>query len=146
MPTAAKLVAALAFAAVAFAAATAYVPRLPEGTQATWFPPLSALIGALTGWMVMGPLAGRGWGASAGYGLRTSATVVFWAALLFSIREMVLRSMNKRYDGPMEAVVGTFDIMLDYGARMLDARVLGVLVAGGILGGLAAEVAARRWR
>ncbi len=147
MPTAARLVAALAFAVVAFAAARAYVPLLPEGTQVRLFAPVAALIGAATGWWVMGPLAGRGWGAAIGFGMRSAATAVFWAALLFSGREMILRSINRRYGGPMEAVVGTFDIALDY-VRLLvsDPRVPAVLVLGGALGGLMAEVAARRWR
>jgi hypothetical protein len=49
------------------------------------------------------------------------------------------------YDGPMEAVLGVFEIMLDYGRMMLQPDVLGVLAVGGILGGMLAEWAGRRW-
>jgi hypothetical protein len=146
MPTAARLVAALVFAAVSLLAASIYIPLLPEGTQARWFPAVSAAIGALTGWLVMGRLVGRGSTAAMGFGVRTAVTTVFWVGLLFSVREMVLRSMNLRYDGPMEAVTGTFDIALEYGLLLLDPQLLAVLGLGGLLGGLAAELAARRWR
>ncbi|MCC6306562.1 MAG: TrgA family protein [Rhodobacteraceae bacterium] len=146
MPTAAKLVAALVFAAVAFLGASVYVPLLPEGTQARWFAAASAAIGALVGWLVMGPLAGRGLVAAMGYGLRTAATIVFWTGLLFSGREMILRSLNMRYDGPMEAVVGVFDIALDYGRLLADPQILAVLGLGGMVGGIAAELASRRWK
>ncbi len=146
MPTAAKLVAALVFAAVAFLGASVYVPHLPEGTQARWFPAGSAVIGALVGWLVMGPLAGRGLVAAMGYGLRASATIVFWTGLLFSGREMILRSLNMRYDGPMEAVVGIFDIALDYGRLLGDPQILAVLGLGGIVGGIASELSSRRWK
>jgi hypothetical protein len=146
MPTAAKLFAAVVFAAVGFLAAEAYKPGMPEGTQFGLFSLLVAAIGVLCGWRVMGRLAGHGYGAAAGYGLRTSATIVFWALVAFSIYEMILRSMKMRYDGPMEALVGVFDLMLQHGVLVLTLPVLGVLAVGGVLGGWAAEFAGRRWR
>lgn len=146
MPTAAKLFAAVVFAVVGYLAAEAYKPGMPEGTQFGLFSELTAFIGLLCGWMVMGVLAGQGYGRAAGYGLRTSATLVFWALLLFSVYEMILRSMKMRYEGPMEALVGVFDLMLQHGLLVLTVPVLAVLAAGGVLGGWAAEFAGRRWR
>jgi hypothetical protein len=146
MPTAAKLLAALAFALVAFLAAEAFKPLMPEETVFGWFSQICAVFGALCGWMVMGSRAGRGWTTAMGVGLTTSAAVAVVSVFAFSGREMVFRSMNRRYDGPMEAVVGTFDIALDYGWRMADAQVLGILAGGGILAGLITEFAARRWK
>jgi len=146
VPTAAKLVAAVVFAAVAFLAGSVYIPLLPEGTQAGWFAAVCAGFGAVIGWMVMGGLAGRGTTAAMGHGVRTAVTIVFWTGLFFSIREMVLRSMNLRYDGPMEAVIGTFDIAIDYGRLLADPQLLAVLGLGGLAGGLVTEWASRRWR
>jgi len=145
MPTAARLFAAIAFAAIGFMAAEIYKPGLPPETQWGRFTILSALIGLLCGWFVMGRLAGRGMRAAFGSGLRTSANMVFYAMLLFSVYEMVLRSLRKRYDGVFEAVMGTFDIMLAYGAALVRPEPLVVLVLGGMLGGAFAEWAARRW-
>lgn len=145
MPTASRLVAALSFAATAYLAATLYTPALPEGTQATWFPATSAIIGALCGWFVGGPLAGKGYRAAFGLGIRTGVTMVFWVAFAFSLRGMILKSLKKRYDGPTEAVLDIPAQMADYAALMLSVEVLGTLVVGSILAGMLTEWAARRW-
>lgn len=145
MPTAAKLFAALAFAAVGFFAAEAFKPALPEGTQFGFFTEICAALGALCGWRISGALAGKGYYASSGYGVRTSVTIVFWALLGFSIYEMVLRSMKLRYDGPFEAVVAVFDLAYGYLLLMGRSDFLIILVAGGILGGMLTEWASRRW-
>lgn len=146
MPTAAKLFAALAFAAVGFLTAEAFKPLVPEQSQWGNFTVICTVLGAFSGWRVAGPRLGRGWGAAVGVGLSAGVVLLVLAATLFSIREMVLRSMNFRYDGPLEAAVGTFAILLEYAALMGDARFLGTLVAGSILGGLIGEAAGRMWR
>lgn len=145
MPTAAKLVAAVVFAVVAFFAAQAMIPNLPEGTQIGYLREICALLGLIVGWMVMGGLVGKGYVEAAGFGIRTSVTILFWATLGFSIYEMILRSTHMMYDGPMEALLGVFDLMIYYGKMMGDPTFLGTLLVGGIIGGLLAEAAGRRW-
>jgi hypothetical protein len=145
MPTAAKLIAAVAFAIVAFIAAATYVPHMPEGSQIGLFREITAGIGFAVGWFVMGGLVGPGYAEAAASGVRTSVTLVFFALLGFSVLQMVKKSYKMLYDGPMEAVLGVFEIMLDYGRMMLQPDVLGVLAVGGILGGMLAEWAGRRW-
>ena len=71
MPTAAKLIAAVAFAIVALIAAITFVPHMPEGSQIGLFRELTAAIGFIVGWFVMGDLFGKGYGEAAGSGLRT---------------------------------------------------------------------------
>ncbi|MDP2083956.1 MAG: TrgA family protein [Gemmobacter sp.] len=146
MPTAARLFAAAAFAAIGFFAAELYKAGLPPETQFGRFSLISALLGILCGWLVMGRLAGRGMRAALGSGLRTSANMVFYALLVFSVYEMVLRSLRKRYDGVFEAVIGTFDIALVYGAALLRPEPLVILLVGGMAGGMLAEWASRQWR
>lgn len=147
MPTAAKLVAAFAFAAVAFFAAEMFKPAMPPETQFGIFSQVCAFVGLLQGWRVMGRLVGRGWYSSAGSGLRTSVSIVFWCILLYSIREMILNSIKKRYDGVMSALEGTFDILLEFGMLLVSRPdPLIVLAVGGVLGGWLAEAASRRWR
>lgn len=145
MPTGAKLTAALAFAVVAFGAAEAFKPLMPPHTQFGSFSFLCALIGLFTGWKVMGGRVGRGWTNALSVGLTASAVMTFAALFLFSFRETILRSMNRRYDGPLEATVGTFGIMVEYGTVMADPRLLAILLLGGLLGGIVAEAAGRRW-
>lgn len=145
MPTAAKLVAAVMFAAVGFLAAQAYVPSLPEGTQIGFLREICAGLGLVIGWFVMGRLVGKGYVEAVGFGIRTSVTLLFWAVLGFSIYEMILRSTKMMYDGPMEALLGVFDLVIYYGKMMGSPEFIGTLLIGGVLGGIAAEWAGRRW-
>ncbi|MBD3765107.1 MAG: TrgA family protein [Rhodobacterales bacterium] len=145
MPTAAKLVAAIVFALVGWLAADAVARGLSQGTYTGLLREITAVIGLGVGWVVMGPLTGRGYGPAVGTGLRCSATVVFWALLAFASYEMLLRSTRARYDGPMEAVLAVIDLVIDRGQMVLAVPPLAVLVIGGALGGVLAEAAARRW-
>lgn len=146
MPTAAKLFAAIAFLVVGFVSAEAFKPGMPEGTPFGHFSLIVAAIAAINGWMIVGALAGRGYGASAGFGMRTSVTFVFWTVLVFSIYQMVGLAMKMRYDGPMDAIIGIFELMFENGKIALTVPVLVSLGVGGILGGWLAEWASRRWR
>ena len=146
MPTAARLIAAALFALLAYAAAELFKPGMPPETQFGWFAPICALVGLVVGWTVSGALAGRGYRAAAGTGLRSSATIVFWVLLGFSVREMVLRSMRKQFKGVFEAIEGTFDIMLDFGQALLRPEPIVALAVGGIVAGLLTEWGSRRWR
>ena len=64
MPTAPKLFAAIAFGLLAFFAAEALKPYLPEGTPFGFYSEICAAFGVLTGWMMMGKMAGRGYSAA----------------------------------------------------------------------------------
>ncbi|MCB6176676.1 TrgA family protein [Rhodobacter sp. Har01] len=147
MPTAAKLVAALCFAAVGWLAANAHVPALGSNASVGAFREMTALIGLLIGWRVMGNRVGKGMAEAVGSGLLTSMLLVFFALLLFSGYLMIDRSLTSQpYDGPMDAVLGVFELMMEQGRKMLTVGVLGVLILGGMLGGAAAEWARARWR
>jgi hypothetical protein len=146
MPTAAKLAAMLAFAAIGFLAAEAYKPGFETPPAWGLFSPIVALIGAGCGWFVMGGLVGRGYMRSAGSGVRTSATMVFWAILGFSTYQMIIQSTRMMYGGVFEAIEGTFDLMLRNGGILLRVEPIAVLMLGGMLGGMLAEWANRRWR
>ena len=67
------------------------------------------------------------------------------AVLGFSIYEMILRSTKMMYDGPMEALLGVFDLVIYYGKMMGSPEFIATLLIGGVLGGIAAEWAGRRW-
>lgn len=146
MPTATKLVSALIFAFVGLWAALAYVPQLPEGMYVGLFPQIMMVLGFLVGWRGLGRAAGRGYGESVGHGLRTSFLLVFWALFGFSTYTMLLRSTKQIYRAdPGRALLDIPKIMMEYGRLLAAPEVLTALIVGGIVGGLAAEVAARRW-
>lgn len=146
MPTAAKLVAAVLFALISAYAAHVYIPALPEGTQVASFRQITAGIGFLSGWMVMGNLVGKGYGEAIGSGIRTTVTSLFFAVLLFSIAEMLHRTGSMLYKGPIEAILAIFDLALYYGKLMGTTPFLTVLAVGSVLGGVVPEWVGRRWR
>lgn len=146
MPTAAKLVAAVFFAVLSWIVAKLYAQGLPQGTQTGQLGNVAALVGVICGWRVSGSLVGRGYGEAAGNGLRTAVTIGFWVLLIFSIYDMIVLSTKMRYDGPMEALLGTFVILLDYAKLLLKPAVLGTGLIGGMVGGIVTEIASKRWK
>ncbi|MCV2872863.1 TrgA family protein [Defluviimonas sp. WL0050] len=146
MPTAAKLFAAFAFAIVAFFTAEVFKPHMPEGTQFGYFSLVSALIGAICGWKVMGPEAGRGNLMALSSGMKTALFMALVALFVFSTYEMLREAFRPSYSGPMEAVVAIFEFAVDYFVAFLAWDVLIVLFVGGALAGSFSEWAARRWR
>lgn len=145
MPTAAKLIAALAFAIVGAVAAHLFLPTLPEGTPPGLLRQVAAGVGVVCGWVLMGPRVGKGMGDAIGSGILTSAVMLFWVMLIFGIVTMIKRSMRMLYDGPMDAVLGVFELMYDYGKLLAAPATPVALVVGGALAGMLAEAAARRW-
>lgn len=146
MPTMSKLIAAVFFAAVAYLSAVAFRGGMPEGTQFGQFNIICAAIGLISGWRVMGNVAGKGYAKAAGTGVRTSVTFTAWALLVCSVILMVRKAFKQRYgDSPLEAVVDIFSLALENGMLLLRPEVLSVLFLGGILGGLLTEWVKSRW-
>jgi len=146
MPTAAKLFAAVAFAALGFFTAEIFKPHMPPGTQFGLFSFYVALIGLACGWRVLGPEAGRGMVNSANAGLRAALATALVALVIFSTEEMLVRAFRKEYHGPMDAVIGIIGLGVGYVERFLAFDTLLVLFAGGALAGCLSEWASRRWR
>lgn len=146
MPTAAKIVAALAFAVVGWLAANAYVPQMPEGTSVGLLREIVAALGWVLGWFTLGPALGKGYVDALSLGLRTSILVVFWALVGFSTYAMIMRSTRMLYNDAGEALLDIPIQMIQYGKLMGDPVFIGTLIVGGVLGGWAAEFAARRWK
>lgn len=145
-PTAAKLVAAILFAFIGMAAAVLYEPYLPESRREPLFAEATALIGAFVGWWVMGRLVGGSYRQAGRSGVVTSFWLLFWALLVFSLRAMVLKSWDKRYREPAEALSDVVFIGYGYLKLALNLPVLGVLALGGLACGMIVEFIARRWR
>lgn len=146
MPTAAKLVAALLFAALAWFASDALVPSFPEGTDLGAFAYVNAGIAALAGWLVMGRLAGAGYAVAVTSGVRTTAVFVFYALLFHAVYEMLRQSVRMRFDDTFEALQGMIALMGKYGLIVVTSPVaMGILLIGGVAAGLVVEFAARRW-
>ena len=145
MPTASKLAAAVAFALLGFLAAQTFIKYLPEGTPLRYFREITAAIGFIVGWLWMGKLTRKGYREAINSGMVTALILVFWALLVFSLYFMLKKSTRMMYDGPMEAVLGVFQLMFDYGKMLLVPDMLGVIFVGGMVAGLVTEWAGKRW-
>lgn len=139
MPTAAKAISALMLAAVAWFAADAIRPLLPEQTQFGRFNEVAALIGLLVGWRVLGNRVQGGVIAAFSGGLTGAAALVFWNLFAQSLYKMLENSLDRKYDGPLEGVIAIFSIALEYAQYLVDPTVLGIIVGGAVVTGLVAN-------
>ncbi|SFI75049.1 TrgA family protein [Celeribacter neptunius] len=145
MPTAAKLVAALWFAILAWFAAELVKPHMEEGTQFGLMSYIAGGFGFLTGWIFMGKRAGDTVAAAMAYGFSSSVILSFWSVFYFAFETMIHRSLDLRYKGPTEALMGMVDLMGEYGIYLLKPDVLVTLVVGGLFGAWIVEKAAGKW-
>ncbi len=145
MPTAARLVAAILLAALAWILSELIRPLMPEGTSFGWFNYVNAFIGFCVGWVAMGSRAGRGTVPGINNGFTGIAVLLFWALASHSTYEMFRQAMRNRYDGPLEAFTAIFLIASEFGVTIATLPVISAAVAGAIIVGLLTEFAASRW-
>ncbi|WP_372841108.1 TrgA family protein [Phaeovulum sp.] len=146
MPTAAKLFASL-FMALTGAAALWLLRADEPGLRATIIAFAVTLpVAVFTGWRECGARAGRGFGASMLAGFRASIYMVITAVLVLAVMQMFKLAWARHYDAPTEAVVDIVSLAMGFARPLTDATVAATLVVGGLVTGLVAEMAARRWR
>jgi hypothetical protein len=146
MPTAAKAVAAVSFAVVGWLIADAYIANMTEETAMGPFRELTAALGLIIGYRVMGPSVGNGYVGAVGSGWKTVIVLVFFTLLFFAIYQMILQSTKMLYDGPFEAVLDVFNQMMKRSVPFGSVGVIMVMAIGGAVAGILAENANRRWR
>lgn len=144
MPTAGKLISAFGLAGVGWQATQIVKAIWPVEQGFGFFSEFTALMGLLVGWSVMGKRIGRGYIPSMGAGLTGLFAYVFWVFLLLSFYEMMGRSLDLRYKGPVEAITGMFGIAMEYAENAYYWPLIGLVVAGAMVVGLVAEFVTRR--
>lgn len=146
MPTVGKFICAIGLAALGWQATQTVKAIWPIEEGFGRFSEFTALLGLVIGWWVMGKRIGRGYMAALGAGLTGLGAYLFWEFLLLSFYEMIQRSLDLRYKGPVEAILGMFDIAFEYAQNVYYWPLIGMLVGGAMLIGLIAEVFTRRSR
>lgn len=146
MPTAARLVAAMCLALIAFIVSGQIIPLMPEGTDFGYFTLINIVLGVLTGWIVMGKRAGQGSTAAINNGITGVIVLLFWGLFVQGTYEMIHQAMRHRFDGPFEALMAIVKIGGEFGIAIMVPTVIATLLVGGILAGFAAEYAAKKWR
>ncbi len=149
MPTAARLVAALSIALIAWIVTFQVIEGLPDHANLGNLMPMSVLMGAFCGWTILGRRADFGrMGAvnGIGIGLSTVAMTIFWTLFIVAGKEALRLSMARRFDGPMEAIYSMFPTMGEYGLLLLTQTILIALIGGGAIAGVLAHLAGKHWR
>ncbi|MBD3663202.1 TrgA family protein [Sulfitobacter aestuariivivens] len=146
MPTAARLMAAVCLAALAFLLSGVVMPLMPESTDFGYFVPVNIVLGLLAGWFVMGKRAGRGTTAAINNGLTGVFVLVLWALFVQSCNEMTRLAMRNRYDDAFEAIVAIFEIGAEWAWTIATFDFMVIAIIGAVLSGLATEFAENRWR
>lgn len=144
MPTAARLVAAVAFAIVGYFIYTSMLLVYGDDTVPKFLMPLCIGAGIWAGWVLCGAHAS---GIVSGIGTGYTAVIaqVFWIALIMSFVEMIQLALRRRYDGPVEAVVDVFSIMFTNGMRFGTPQFFMVIAVGGVVGGVLAGIMGKKY-
>lgn len=145
MPTAGRLAGAIAFAAFGYYLYTLLSPLFEEGQEPQYFLKLCVGVGVWAGWVICGKRASDGYKAGIGTGFTAVAAMAFWIVFLMSFADMIKKSMRKLYDGPMEALVDVFSLMLDAGAVFATADVGIALAIGGFVCGFFTSFIGKRF-
>jgi hypothetical protein len=145
MPTAARLAAAICFGLLGLAFAFVAMIHFEDARQPSYWFPLNGAVGLIVGWGVVGTRAGNGGGGGVGNGITGGVALLFWVFFLMAFSDMIDKSMRNAYDGPVEAVVGVFEIMGDYAVQFAYVDLGVLMIVGSIVSGLLAEFVAKRW-
>lgn len=146
MPTAAKLVAALSFAFLAWVVCIVIEGVLPEAQRVGRLYPVSITIAAVAGWFISGAAKRSGYVDAVSTGIRTAMTAVLAALVAFSVATMLQVSMRGIYPGPMDALLDIVNQFVKYGLLLVQASVVIAIFVGGAVAGILTEWAGRRWR
>ena len=144
--TTARLIAAVFLAVTGWLVSLQIRPLMPESTAFGYFNYVNAGLGLAVGWVVIGSRLGRGISNAIGVGVTAAVSLLFWGLFLQASREMFALANKRRYDGPMEAIIGVFEIGVEYGTIAATPTVMAVLFGGGIVTAVLAERAAQVWR
>ena len=148
MPTTAKVVSAVLFVALAWVVSDMVMAvMLEEDPHLNFgkFKLINLMIGALVGWRVLGNRVGNPYTVSVGIGLTALGALVFWCLFMHAAIEALALSMDRRFEGPMEAIVGSVELGVEYATELARVNILAVLVSTGVFAGLLSEFVSRRW-
>jgi hypothetical protein len=150
MPDAARLMAAITLAGVAFLLSGLVMPAFEEYRDAEvdfgWFVYVNVALGLLVGWISMGSRAGRGVSAAITNGITGVFLLTLWALFLQACNEMTRLAMKNNYDGPFEAIAAVFQIGAEWGLILLNGPILAMMAIGAFVSGILTEYAWRTWR
>jgi hypothetical protein len=148
MPTAARVVAAICIAFVAWVVSGLVKQAMPGTPNFGLFVPLSVAVALACGWTILGRRADRGrlgFANAIGVGLSAMAMTVFWVLLICALEESFRTAMTRGYHDPMKVIYALYPIGSRLGSVLLDTTILVWLCFGGAISGVLAHLAGERW-
>lgn len=133
MPTAGRLAGAIIFGLFGWYLGGVSTPYFPESSPPSFWLPVCALISLFLGWVVCGARAGRGYNPALGVGLTVGALMGFCFVFALAFHQMIKNALRIRYDGPMDAIVDVFNLMLEKGLMFYDWTLIGTLLIGSVI-------------
>ncbi len=144
MPTAARFIAALCLAVLAWVVSEQIKPLFDEDKAFGNFNLINLAFAVAIGWQVIGSRAGRGLSAAINNGLTGGVVLLFWCLLAHSAIRMFEISMQGRYGGAFEAFSAIFEMMVENGILIATPLIIGTLVIGSVASGVIAEMTNKR--
>lgn len=146
MPTAAKLIAALALAITAASAAYVFIGEHPDIPMGAKFIATNAVVGFFAGWYSLGRNHGRGNFAGMMFGLRSLVFLLIGSGMVFAFYH-VARNLQQFKSKDVTAMpLAWIEKSFDYVVLASSVNVLLTLVIGGLISGLVTYQASIRWR
>ncbi|SRR6056297_3870 len=145
MPNAARLFAAVCLAALGWIVSDMVKPLVPFSVDFGYFNYVNAGLGALVGWLFLGPRSGDGMTSAINNGVTSAIVLLIVGLLVQATNEMVRLSFARRYDTPFEAIAAIFEITIDYGMILWNLQLVLAAIGGGIAAALIVEAAGKRW-
>jgi hypothetical protein len=143
MPTAAKLIAALA--ATAAVAALVFIQANPELPIGIRFIGTNALVGFFAGWYSLGKNPGNGVFDGAMSGIRSLIFLLIGSGMVFAFYH-VSRNLQQFRDKDVTSMpLAWIEKSFENVVLALTTEIAIVLVIGGILSGIASYIANTRW-
>jgi len=144
MPTAARVIAALCLAALAWLVSEQIKPLFDEDKAFGNFNLINVGIAFVVGWQVIGSRAGRGLASAINNGLTGGIMMFFWTSLAHASIEMFERSMRNRYDGAFEAFAAMLQMMAENAVLIATPLIICTLLVGSAVSGFLAEFTSKR--
>lgn len=146
MPTAAKLIAALALALTAAIAANIFVGENSEIPIGWRFIATNAVVGFFAGWYSLGRNPGHSNFAGAMSGLRSLVFLLIGAGMVFA-GYFVMRNLQQFKSKDVTAMpLAWIEKSFEYVVAAFSQDVVVTLVIGGLIAGVATYQASIRWR
>ncbi len=147
MPTAAKLVAAIALALASYGVSAVLLFQVEDlqngsGVNHMFF----AIVGFVVGWIKLGPAAERGYRGGWSGGIAASIIVYLTCAVIAAGHFVYRGFFYHAYNTIDEMMEGLMTKTMEYASFITIWQVLVVMVFGGLLAGTFSAMAGRLWR